>query len=289
MGDQPKDKWDKAGIILQPIGGLFAAMAVAALGLIGSNLVNRNQNFEARLRLQTELMGRREESESALRKDMFNSILTTFLQPEAASLDAKVLNLELLAYNFHESLNLKPLFLELRRRIDSRPPPNAGEYTVRVERIAKEITKKQLLVLQGHGQSFNRHVSLESLRDSPGGLALEEGNLSLGGITRTFRIVVLQADPKARELRLRLGIISKSAGGELIDQDIEFSVGFFDFPMIDSTRLSDDQRFAVTLTNFGESSAEISGSYFPGAYASLKEKPYLDELFQKLWGDAVPR
>jgi hypothetical protein len=289
MGDQPKDKWDKAEVILRPVGGLFAAMAVAALGLIGSNLVNRNQNFEARLRLQTELMGRREESESALRKDMFNSILSTYLQPEAASLDAKVLNLELLAYNFHESLNLKPLFLELRRRIDRTPPPNAAEYTNRVERMAKEITRKQLLVLQGHGASFNRHVSLESLRDSPGGLPLEEGILSLSGIARTFRIVVLEADPKTRELRLRLGIISKSAKGEFIDQDIEFSVGFFDFPMIDSTRLSDDQRFAVTLTNFGESSAEISGTYFPGAYSSLKEKPYLDELFQKLWGDAVPR
>ncbi len=289
MGDQPKDKWDKAAIILQPVGGLFAALAVAALGLIGSSLVNRNQNFEARLRLQTELMGRREESESALRKDMFNSILSTFLQPEAASLDAKVLNLELLAYNFHESLNLKPLFLELRRRISTTPPPNAGEYMSRVERMAKEITRKQLLVLEGHGAGFSRHVSLESLRDSPGGLPLEDGSLSLGGITRTFRIVVLQADPKARELRLRLGIISKSARGEFTDQDIEFSVGFFDFPMIDSTRLSDDQRFAITLNNFGESSAEISGTYFPGAYASLKEKPYLDELFQKLWGDGAPR
>ena len=66
-------------------------------------------------------------------------------------------------------------------------------------------------------------------------------------------------------------------------------MGFFDFPMIDSTRLSDDQRFAITLTNFGESSAEIRGTYFPGAYASLKEKPYLDELFQKLWGDGTQR
>ena len=36
---------------------------------------------------------------------------------EKTSYDVKVLNMELLAYNFHESLNLKPLFAYLQRTI----------------------------------------------------------------------------------------------------------------------------------------------------------------------------
>jgi len=61
-------------------------------------------------RIYLELTSKREESESALRKDMFVSIIESFLRPGAATLDERVLNLELLSYNFHESLNLKPLF-----------------------------------------------------------------------------------------------------------------------------------------------------------------------------------
>ncbi|MBI3988141.1 MAG: hypothetical protein HY347_00845, partial [candidate division NC10 bacterium] len=62
----------------------------------------------------------------------------------------------------------------------------------------------------------------------------------------------------------------------------EFWVGFFDFPMIDNTRLSHDQRCAIVLTAFGGSSADITAIYFPGSYASLKEKPYYQEVVQNL-------
>ena len=62
-------------------------------------------------------MSRREESESALRKDMCVSIINSFVNPRDTGLSASVLNLEMLAYNFHESLNLKPLFAEMRRRV----------------------------------------------------------------------------------------------------------------------------------------------------------------------------
>jgi len=48
--------------------------------------------------------------------------------------------------------------------------------------------------------------------------------------------------------------------------------------MIDHVRLSNDQRFAVILRNF---SGEAQGSLpypYQGSYASLKEKPYVQEM-----------
>lgn len=124
MADKQRDGWDKAAIILQSLGGFVTAAVVAMLGIVGSGYLNEKQKIDTNVRLYTELMSKREEAESALRKDMFTSIIDTFLKPQAPSLDVRVLNLELLAYNFHESLNLKPLFAnidqQIRQSADSR-------------------------------------------------------------------------------------------------------------------------------------------------------------------------
>src|SRR5207253_8245430 len=113
MAEEPaqkpkKDAWDKAKVVLEPVGGLLTAIPVAALGFYGSRVLEQRQTLDSNVRLYSELMSKREESESALRKDMFQSIIQSFLKPgtEGQSLEAQVLNLELLAYNFHESLNL---------------------------------------------------------------------------------------------------------------------------------------------------------------------------------------
>src|SRR6187401_3027608 len=118
-----KDFWDKLHIVLGPVGGLLTAISIALVSYIASDYLNANQENEAKTRLYTELMSRREESESALRKDMFTSIISTILK-ENATLDERILQLELLAYNFHESLNLMPFFTYLDRRnnLDTKDP-----------------------------------------------------------------------------------------------------------------------------------------------------------------------
>jgi hypothetical protein len=64
----------------------------------------------------------------------------------------------------------------------------------------------------------------------------------------------------------------------------EFWVGYFDFPMIDNTRLSRDQRCAIVLNNFDgrASTADLTLVFFPGKYAGLREKPYYDEVVARL-------
>ena len=61
-----------------------------------------------------------------------------------------------------------------------------------------------------------------------------------------------------------------------------FSVGYFDFPMIDNTRLTGGQRCAVVLNNISDQSADITLVLFPGSYASLKEKPYYNEVIESV-------
>lgn len=289
-----KDPWEKLAVMLQSGGGLITAITVAILGFIGSNYLKdreitenamreRMQATETNVRIYTELMSRREEAESALRKDMFVSMIQSFLKPGSISLDEKVLNLELLAYNFHESLNLKPLFLYIDRQIRTSGDPAQKGYSARLQKVAAEITRKQMLVLEAAGMKFDRFVDLDSLKASPGGLALDEGALVLDGVKRYFSLFMQDADLANRELKVRMEIKTpKDTLGNVESNSVEFWVGYFDFPMIDNTRLGQDQRCAVVLNAFEGGGADITLVYFPGSYASLKEKPYYQEVIQNL-------
>ncbi len=289
-----RDAWDKLAVVLQSGGGLITAITVAILGFIGSNylkdreiaenaLRERMQANETNVRIYTELMSRREEAESALRKDMFVSMIQSFLKPGSTSLDEKVLNIELLAYNFHESLNLKPLFLYIDRQIRASGDPARREYSARLQKVASEITRKQMLVLEAAGVKFDRFIDLDELKASGGGLALDEGTLVLDGLTRHFSLFVQEADAVHRELKLRMEIRTPTDTlGTVESNSVEFWTGYFDFPMIDNTRLGHDQRCAAILNAFENGGADITLVYFPGSYASLKEKPYYQEVVQNL-------
>jgi hypothetical protein len=290
-GDRPdhKDFWDKLQIILAPVGGLLTAVAVAMLGFIGSSALEKQQNSEAKLRLYSELMSRREESEATLRKEMFQSIIGSFFDAQSTSLEAKLLKMELLAQNFHEALNLTPLFQHMRREIDraSLAPADRRFFEGRLVELAREVTRKQLIVLEAGGQRTNWTVIFsDSLLAGTTSETLEDAELALDGITRRFRVTVSRADTATRQLRVGLEIetpdqpgVSQIASGRYA---VEFEVGFFSTPMIDNTRLSNDQRVAVVLTDMNPAGASLSLVYFPGSRASLREKPYYEEILRKL-------
>ncbi|HKQ63100.1 MAG TPA: hypothetical protein VJS92_17560 [Candidatus Polarisedimenticolaceae bacterium] len=280
-----KDPWDKVSVMLHPLGGLLTAVAVAAVGLRGSQVIERRQSIDTNARLYSELMSRREEAESSLRKDMFVSIIQTFLRPNATDLDSKVLNLELLAYNFHESLNLKPLFLDLQRKLDAAPGAERSDYAERVYRVAREIVARQLFALEGHGKSFRRTVDFGALHaGGAAGVELDPESIVLGERACDVLLRVLGADEERQQLRVRLETRAPNGGANTIDTRATFDVGYFDFPMIDNTRLANGLRCAVTLSTFSSKvgAADLTTVCFPGEYASLKDRPYYDEVIQKL-------
>lgn len=285
--DKKRDRWDKIDILMRPVGGLLTALAIALLGFITSGALNRRQAIETNTRLYSELMSRREESESALRKDMCVSIIASFVNPRDDALDADVLNLEMLAYNFHESLNLKPLFLEIRRRIvresakaqtEEARAQNA-DYLNRIERVGREIVRRQMIVLEGVGRKVDRTIDLTQ---DPEGTSLEPVTLTLDGVETTFSMDILGVDRVNREIRVGLNIETPDPELGRQTRMAAFSVSYFDFPMIDNSRLLDSQRCAVVLNAFSEQSADITLVLFPGAYASLKEKPYYNEVIESV-------
>jgi hypothetical protein len=285
MSDAPKGKdfWDKVGVFLHPMGGLLTAVAVTFVGMRGSQVLERRQSVDTNARLYSELMSRREESESSLRKDMFVSIISSFLQPSREDLDGKVLNLELLAYNFNDSLNLKPLFLDIQRRLRKSTDPDRADYLTRINRVAKETTAKQLFSLLGQGRSFTRSVDFAELAAAGrAGISLDPETITVRKMTCEVGLRILNLDPKQEQLQLRLEVKYPESKPELPDTRAMFNVGYFDFPVIDNTRLANGLRCAVTLTNFSTAAADLTTVCFPGEFASLKDRPYYDEVIQKL-------
>src|SRR5215467_6651111 len=201
MVDEKKEKdfWDKVDIVLRPINGILTALAVALLGYYTSSILRQSELRQTNERVYTELMSSRELAESGLRKDMFLSIIQTFLRTDDASLEAKMLNLEMLAYNFHESLNLKPLFAHMERLIGLSSGAEKTSFVKRLNQVAKEITNRQMVLLEQVGKKFGRTVDFSKLRESQGGLELEPEKLVLDNTEREFMLSVLDYNPERHE------------------------------------------------------------------------------------------
>lgn len=280
-----RDFWDKLEVVLHPVGGLLTALSVAGVGFFGSQMLDRRQAADTNARLYSEIMSRREESETALRKDMLVSVVQSYLQPKAEELGTRVLNIELLAYNFHDSINLKPLFLDLSRQIRSSVDPRSREYGERLKRVAREIASKEVFALQAHGDTFTRSVEFaDLLAKKAGSVALDPETITVDGVDSDIKLRVIGVNEVNETLRVRLEVAAHRAGAEPLVTSTAFDVGFYDFPMIDNSRLANGQRCAVTMTNLSMKAAvaDLAVVCFPGEYASLKDRPYYDEVLRRL-------
>lgn len=294
-----RDIWDKIQILMHPIGGLITALTIALVSYFGSSYLNKRQDNESKIRLYTELMSSREQSESALRKDMFNSILGTILK-DSHSLDENILQLELLAYNFHESLNLMPLFVYLDRQISTEKSEfKREEFRKRLYKMARDVTSKQISSLEGAATRETMFITFpaDSI-DYKKGLSQDLvidwkdsktffDTVRIGETVDIYkRVVYLNAlgynvDEKSMNVRLDIETYKNEQSVNMVTQ--EFTIDYFQFPMIDNTRLSNDMRCAVVMRDFDfPNFIEVDILYFPGSHSSLKEKPYYDEVVQKL-------
>ena len=306
---------------------LALPLVTLVLGYWFNSTLNERQQTESNIRLYAEMMGRREEADSNLRKDMFNSILATFMARDPTlrlsseeTIRRQILSLELLAYNFHESLDIAPLFKDVERRIVLEERAANAELRGRLESVALQVIEHQLTALSDVGtvergdaltekiKDFQAHImfGMRSLKDpkvKPGeGAARLCMSMEATDRSRHYRQFVLELinyNQQAREVQVRLYVSQLLTQEECQKPDLDmeakrevdtnFQVGLFDFPMIDNTRLSGSERSAVSLTALNPNVVSITLAYFPASRASLKDKPYYDEVIRDLVRDRGPR
>ncbi|HJW30538.1 MAG TPA: hypothetical protein VJ508_15000, partial [Saprospiraceae bacterium] len=217
-----RDGWDKAKIILGPVASLMTALTIGLVSYVASGYLNRSQENEAKTRLYTELMSRREESESALRKDMFTSIINSLLAG-SSTIDEKILQLELLAYNFHESLNLTPLFsyLDRRNNTETRDPKLRAAYKERLYTMSREVANKQIASLEGvsSAEKFNYCYDTVNCAGMDATFScIFQDSIRNGerwdSIQHIVRLTVLKIDTANLSIEVRLNICTRMPGKE---------------------------------------------------------------------------
>ena len=260
---------------------LVVPVTVAIIGLIGSSWMNQRQSVEANDRLFAELISRREQADSDLRKEMFSLIINIFLGGSPSGMKVNVptledplldtakrelLALELLVYNFNESLDLGPLFKQVFEDIGKTDK-------------TKDLEKRLTSLTKHESNESSGEINFRELERMPQGVEIINVFNKTKSSNRNYRVWVLRHDEERKELQIQLKV--KDNDTEVANRI--FWVGQFDFPMLDNTRLPDGQRVSVVLSSwFPQIGAQIALVYFPGSYASLKEKPYYNEVLSDM-------
>lgn len=293
-------EWTKA------IGMPLATLLVTVFGgWYFTSLTKDREARESNERLYAQLLTQREQSDAMIRKDMFGVVIKEFLTGVTADdWNRQVLQLELLANNFNQSLDLAPLFKDLARRLakDARlKGDDRADLRKRLDATAAEVIFKQVDSLARHGFAESAQVHLVDWKKSfgkpyivkevPRSQLVPAAASAPGAAKEQIRFAVevidVNLDQRMVEIRLRVDFPGEAADiNRTIDR--HFWVGQYDFPMLDNTQLPDGLRASVVLTEFHipESKAEReAGSFgklylvvFPAASASFKERQDYDDI-----------
>jgi hypothetical protein len=284
---KPRDHWDKLQILLDPVGKILTAVLVVLLGYYGNRALQQDQKRRA----YVELLSQREQADGNLRKDMFSKVIDQFITPSGSSLENRVLNLELLAYNFHESIDLAPLLKQvyLQSWTDSQATSRQRK---RLQNLAQEIVGRELVALTDAGCAKQAQVDFAELEKAlvmPNFMRLDDCVERPGLPAKRFRADVM-TNPESTDLRRQtevdvvLSVRSPSADRNSVakQERFEFTVSPFDFPMIDNVRLADGGRVSMVMTRVDDGGVSLALVYFPDSRTSLKDRPFHDEVLKAL-------
>ena len=297
-------EWAKVAVI---------PVAIFLLGFLLTSWQKQRDDAENNVRLYTQLVSQREQSDSQLRTEMFKAVLEKFLSsPTIGNPQDMVLKLELLAYNFHESLDLGPLFKDVSRNLaepSSLSQEKRQALRERLDRAAFKVTYQQVSALSLNGYHWSIPVNVEEVHKAADDAYVMDENIPaepLSGLARSrspddgtrqppgtlrqlrVRLQVLSMNVAAREVEVRLLVEFAAGGSPVVDRS--FHVTIYDFPMLDNTRLPNSNRCAVVLTDFAvakqgsdeekrrDSFAMLDVVVFPATSASMKERIEYDEL-----------
>jgi hypothetical protein len=246
-----------------------AGTAIGALlaGVLIPVVINHNQEKNRETQLYVQIMTQREQSDSALRSQMFNALIGSYFgQDVLRDPEKQMVYLHLLTLNFQDFFDARPLYEDLNKRV-------TPEQRERLAAIAQDAPI---------GKSTSTkpdHIPVSSpLR----GRKEDEkmGSFSLNGKENLYPFAVSLLDVNPSEIRVRVS----SASENFNFKTIAFTMSYFDTPFMNNTKLVDGSRFAFVLRNADPERkiATIEVVTFPEEYMNLRDRPYFDEMLSRL-------
>ena len=272
MKEQKFRNWlDIVAKLLPGIGAIIAGVLIPLVIHINAERSRSNQ-------LYAEIVSQREMADTELRAKMFEILMNFFYgDPDKLSTGEKLTLLRLLALNFHEFFDLKPLFEGLESRLNA-------ENKLKLRNIAKEIIGKQEAMLSHirEGAVFERILYRG---EAKGIMVPPEDQKAYRG--HRLGIVLEKIGKNNDYIYLRIIDLPEKNRDIAENVEIKFEANFYDMPFIDNTKLFNTTRFAVILKEIllnqnKEKAARIKIFFFPETYMSGRDRPYLDEMLQQL-------
>jgi len=288
---------------------VIAKLAAPGPVVVGALIANSFQ----RQMTGTTLLSQREQAESQLRASMFSNLIGPIIGPQKEAgihPDRERLMVELLALNFHEHFELKPLMLRVDNRLASERPKalsreQAEKARESLRSIAHRVVDRQIasfMIVETPTTSrpsgcrvYLLTVAEKPSEDEDTGLRcqfVKQFNdafaLSSPNEEYTLNIVVRDPDWENETLKVEISAMTNSKSNERDYSDISYSFTLtaFDFPLTDNTLLPDGNRFAVVLSAVSQllKSARIRLVWFPIDYFTPRERPLEYRHFLELVG-----
>lgn len=237
---------------------------------------------------RTTLLSQREQAESQLRASMFRDLVEQVIGSQSSKerdLDRRRVAVELLALNFHEHFEAKPLLLD----VDGELAPGQGRQTTekarrareslrsvarrvidrQVAALAKEATtpsekegatetsadtqlaRIQELTVTDVPKNPTQRLLFDRLREeSAFVVTLKRQTPGIRSTDGKYELTVLleKADWANEEFNVSAEVVDTQQGKRKRASDIPFTLTWFDFPLTDNTLLPDGNRFALALS-----------------------------------------
>ena len=157
--------------------------------------------------------------------------------------------------------------------------------------MSREVTNKQIASLESVSK-MERFVYCYDTVNCAGAsdtysctfYDFSTGTKNVDSIQHLVHLTILNMDTVNFSVNVSLKICTRIGQEEDKCAQPVFNVDFFEFPMIDNTRLVNDKRCSVVMRDFDPINKfiELDLIFFPGSHSSLKERPYYDDIVSKL-------
>jgi len=262
--------------------------AVCIVPLLFELFSHAHDERENQFRLYTELLSKREEADMNVRRGIFDKVFDKYLPPDTNDIDTRLVGLELMAANFHESVDISPLFWQLDRQVMKQHDANARDGDLKeLSRIAGTVKARQIEGLEIAGRKTEISFDLELPPEQQKNFACDwrlphvDGTPDLEHGSRHFVVGLIKGDVQGRRLQLQLSY-SDPKGGDT--RQVLVWADLYDFPLMNFTRISDEERVAIVLTRLDATSmsATVTLVYYPSSRSGTKDKPYIDDVMSRL-------
>lgn len=250
-----KDNWDKLNIILKGVLVILIPAAIAFYGIWTEKKRSSEAEENRAIQVLIQSLANRQAVTADMKAKMFDTLLTLLVNEKDNN--KRILYLELLAMNFREQLQFRPIFEKLYAELDTSTQKKD------LNRIVKDISSREISTIIGSGGEVC-------------GIELTQNQEVDAGCNTPLSI-------KLHEVYANSVLVSVIPKGESSTENQRpFEINYFDTPFADNSKINELHYSLILSSNDDhQRSARLRIVVFPRHFYSAENRLQLDQLMGK--------